>query len=1095
MNKYLKTIFLIILLLIPVSTFAVTSVGWNTNSTGTGWISPNLINGVKQTAGLLNGFFSNASSTIGSTLHLPSLAQGLLFNGSSSVGSVATTSVTCSSGTSCTSFTVLGSAPITITGTGGGTNYLTASTSPLYTYLNTGTFLQAPAFFATSTTATTTITNLNNIFYVPGDFATNGCAGDATVKTFDTCVEALQAVAVAKGLSGATFMVTNNVTQAQWTSTLDFATNGFTPSLVCAAGVTLKYGGSGNAMLLNPGASVGQLQGEFANCTYMGQNTLIVAGQTNSTTTVGIYIGGAQGANGFNFRNNKWNGFGTQAEIGQHAYMLTFTDNGFSGGNGSTTSNRGSLIHINAANDSGERNVFYHNRFTDPGNSTATSSIYITSGGTASNFFSGNSFDDVGVYLGASNGQTVFDSNHWENSDYTHYGKYNLIFNPSSDLSSHISFTNNEIANDANSSATTFQTLIMHGAQLYAAGNMINNYGGQTITYFADHTNDNGLESEYICNTTVQGGALTNLMINRTWSQAVGVGCWQGLDNTWPIGMFQQVGSIGAITNGNQNVATFDQNGNWTFGGANGSVTANKNLAVTTSATVGTTLGVTGLATFTAGMIVNASTTFANPNATTTFASNVLVSTTNDSSFGFNSWNAFNIVDNQAAGPLQMNIVNRNTGVSGGSGMFLGNSKSTNQGFSSTYYAGLFMAGSGFGLYPGVLPDDMTVVTSDSNLRFAALSSNTASSTMTWSVGPGFTSANYDMTLMPTSNGIGFFGMSSSTPWAQFSINPNGIGNSPAFTIGSTTKTVFKVKQNGGVAIGKDTDISAFNTNVLDIIQANGNDESVNIQNFSSAKAVYVALNANSNFASVSIIGTGASWNFGEFGSTAFQVNDATNTKTPFSIDINSPTNALVIKSSGNIGVATGTPWRKFSVTGTVGFDGLTATGVGDQNVCITANKELSFGATCAASTQKVKDKIEPFVLGLTDVLKLNTISFTYKKGYYNQKDDIGFLAEEVNKIDPRFANHADKAENLPDGQVIKKGDPISLNISALLSATVNAVQDLYKRIVAVEKSVADLVKWNNDQDKSLKSLEEKNIAQQKQIDDLTARLNTIEGI
>lgn len=164
------------------------------------------------------------------------------------------------------------------------------------------------------------------------------------------------------------------------------------------------------------------------------------------------------------------------------------------------------------------------------------------------------------------------------------------------------------------------------------------------------------------------------------------------------------------------------------------------------------------------GILVTASSTFSNPNATTTFASNILVSTTNDSSFGFNSWNAFNVVDNQAAGPLQINIVNRNTGASGGEGIFLGNSKATNAGFSSTYYTGLFQAGSGFALYPGVLPDDMVVVTSDSNLRYAALSTNLASSTMTWSVGPGFTSANYDMALIPTTNGTGFLGVGTSSP-------------------------------------------------------------------------------------------------------------------------------------------------------------------------------------------------------------------------------------------------------------------------------------------------------------------------------------------
>lgn len=72
------------------------------------------------TLGLTGGLFSTASSTFGSALRLTSLSQGLAYIGSTGlVNTVATTSVTCSGSTTCTSFTAIGGAPITISSSGG----------------------------------------------------------------------------------------------------------------------------------------------------------------------------------------------------------------------------------------------------------------------------------------------------------------------------------------------------------------------------------------------------------------------------------------------------------------------------------------------------------------------------------------------------------------------------------------------------------------------------------------------------------------------------------------------------------------------------------------------------------------------------------------------------------------------------------------------------------------------------------------------------------------------------------------------------------------------------------------------------------------
>lgn len=61
-------------------------------------------------------------------------------------------------------------------------------------------------------------------------------------------------------------------------------------------------------------------------------------------------------------------------------------------------------------------------------------------------------------------------------------------------------------------------------------------------------------------------------------------------------------------------------------------------------------------------------------------------------------------------------------------------------------------------------------------------------------------------------------------------------------------------------------------------------------------------------------------------------------TATPIVFGTNS-IERMRILSGGNVGVATSTPWRTLSVTGTVGFDGLSA-GAG-TSLCISANKEV----------------------------------------------------------------------------------------------------------------------------------------------------------
>ncbi len=98
MKNFLKNLIqigIILAIVLPVLSFAVTAVGWNTTSPSKGYISPNLVNGVKQTIFANNGLFSVASSTFSNNLFLTSLTQGSLYTGSNGkVNTVATSTLT-----------------------------------------------------------------------------------------------------------------------------------------------------------------------------------------------------------------------------------------------------------------------------------------------------------------------------------------------------------------------------------------------------------------------------------------------------------------------------------------------------------------------------------------------------------------------------------------------------------------------------------------------------------------------------------------------------------------------------------------------------------------------------------------------------------------------------------------------------------------------------------------------------------------------------------------------------------------------------------------------------------------------------------------
>ena len=143
-----------------------------------------------------------------------------------------------------------------------------------------------------------------------------------------------------------------------------------------------------------------------------------------------------------------------------------------------------------------------------------------------------------------------------------------------------------------------------------------------------------------------------------------------------------------------------------------------------------------------------------------------------------------------------------------------------------------------------------------------------------------------------------------------------------------------------------------------------------------------------------------------------------------------------IFNGGGNVGVGTTSPWRKFSVTGTAGFDGLTgSTGAG--SVCLSSNNELVYNSgsdACLPSLRETKHDIETLSLDALSVVNgLMPTSFVYNDG--DQRLRYGFIADEVEGIDARLVTYnAD-------------GDLSGIDDRAIISILVKAVKELVAKI------------------------------------------------
>jgi hypothetical protein len=323
-------------------------------------------------------------------------------------------------------------------------------------------------------------------------------------------------------------------------------------------------------------------------------------------------------------------------------------------------------------------------------------------------------------------------------------------------------------------------------------------------------------------------------------------------------------------------------------------------------------------------------------------------------------------------------------------------------------------------------------------------------------------------TVFTIDNG-GRVGIGTTTPWGKLSVNPNALGSGvPEFVVGSSTATHFVVDGGGNVGIGKTTpsvtlDVTGraaistslalagatIGTNALSIVGntliTNGNLTT----NSGSGAYIYMAAPATSGGGYY----LNGSANYGTI-TTNTTISGVSRWMLGYSSSLTStsPTSVITWTDAGKAGVSTTTPWRTFSVTGTVGFDGLGATGASESALCLNANKEVTFNTgvtTCLVSSARFKHDINDGNVGLDLVRKLRPVSFVYN----GQTDEhLGFIAEEVFALEPRLAS------------IGSDGLPRSVRYEELTSVLAKSIQELNKKVDSItintKKSVEDNWQW-----------------------------------
>jgi hypothetical protein len=141
----------------------------------------------------------------------------------------------------------------------------------------------------------------------------------------------------------------------------------------------------------------------------------------------------------------------------------------------------------------------------------------------------------------------------------------------------------------------------------------------------------------------------------------------------------------------------------------------------------------------------------------------------------------------------------------------------------------------------------------------------------------------------------------------------------------------------------------------------------------------------------------------------------------------------------GNVGIGTTTPAQALEVNGEIKVD--TFASASATTVCSNANV-LS---TCSSSI-RYKEKVKDAPFGLKDVMKMRPVTFKWKG---RDENDLGFIAEEMEKVNPLFVNYA-------------RGQIEGVKYPQLTAVLANAVKEQQAQIDSL-KALNDKLEAMND--------------------------------
>jgi hypothetical protein len=210
-----------------------------------------------------------------------------------------------------------------------------------------------------------------------------------------------------------------------------------------------------------------------------GLRDLTLTGPGNSTDTIGVIFGGANGAEGIDFRDFKIQGFGVNLKMGSHTWLAYFQ-------HGMVRDGGTNLLLASGLVEAGEQIVFNHVTFADAP-APHTNSVWVQGGGQEI-VFTDCSFDQAQLRIGngaVSAAQIVVTGSHFENPNYAWPGSVNYDYvvvdnNPGN----YLRFTDSYFLQDAPSDGPT-QFLSVRGGKVWMSGIGMYTPAGSPLRHFA----------------------------------------------------------------------------------------------------------------------------------------------------------------------------------------------------------------------------------------------------------------------------------------------------------------------------------------------------------------------------------------------------------------------------------------------------------------------------------------------------------------------------------------------------------------------------------------------------------------------------------